>query len=429
MVEAMDWADRDFDVVVYGASGFTGRLVADYLHRQYGADGEVRWAVAGRDTVKLQAVLYEIGAGNRIKIIQAQTSDPASLLAMAQQAKVILTTVGPYPTHGGPLIEACLKTGTDTVDLNGDPVWLADMIRLHGDAAQAAGVRFVGCCGFDCIPSDFGVFLLQQHMRDRYGAPAARVRGRVRKMVGAMSGGTAASMLAMMEAVARDPAIAKVTADPFALTPGFTGPPQPPGDRAIEDPDGNWVAPFVMAMINTKLVHRTNFLLGQSYGRDFVYDEMVVQGPGDAGRRKAKAAARTTMVKIPAGLARIAPLRWLIKRVLPKPGEGPSKAQREAGSFELAFTANAPDGTTVTSRVTGDKDPGYGSTCGMIAESALCLAFDTPKSQLGGGFWTPVSAFGDTLVKRLEARAGLTFGIEPLACARPGQSCGRGRKR
>lgn len=400
---------REFDVVVYGASGFTGRLVAEYMQRAYGAGSNVTWAMAGRDDAKLKAIKAEIGAA--APVISANARDPASLEAMARRAKVVLTTVGPYQLYGEPLVAACVKAGTDYVDLCGEPNWMAEMIAKHEAPAKASGARIVFSCGFDSIPFDGGVFFLQQEMRKSFGAPARRVRGRVRRMKGGFSGGTMASMLATMQAVKRDPRIGAALMDPFALSPE-KGPPQPNGEIAVYDQIiPSWSAPFVMAAINTKNVHRTNALLNYSYGRDFAYDEMMLTGDGPSGEKRAKAAV--SAAKMQRALLGFAPTRAILKTlVLPKPGQGPSKEERENGSYEVLYVGETAQGQTLRAAVSGDKDPGYASTSKMISEAALCLAQDVDRNDTPGGVWTPMSAMGARLIERLQAKAGLTFALE-----------------
>jgi len=390
-------SSAEFDIVVYGASGFTGRLVAEYLASRTGAPHDVKWAMAGRNLDKLAAVRDEIGAPKDTPLITADAADPASLNAMLQRTKAVLTTVGPYQLYGSDLVAACAKSGTDYLDLCGEPVWMRQMIDAHHAAAQASGARIVFSCGYDSIPFELGVFFLQDHARKTLGAPVARVNGRVRKMKGTFSGGTAASMKAIFAAAANDPSLLPMLRDPFVLTPGFEGPKQPPGNKSLFDDDLNmWVAPFVMANINTRNVHRSNFLLGFPYGRDFVYDEMVVAGPKDTGEATAKAiVAANNKMGAQGG---------------PKPGEGPSKEEREAGYFDLLFLGIAPDGRQVRVAVKGDRDPGYGCTAKMIAESAICLVRDA--TDVAGGIWTPGAAFGHRLIKRLADNAGMSFDVE-----------------
>jgi short subunit dehydrogenase-like uncharacterized protein len=405
-------ADRDFDIIVYGATGFTGRLVAEHMLAQYGVGRDVRWAMAGRSRSKLEAVRKEIGAPDSLPLVIADASNPASLLAMTKSAKAVITTVGPYQLYGEPLVAACVEAGTDYVDLCGEPAWMAAMIRKYQDKAKAFGARIVFSCGFDSIPFDLGVHFLQRQAVQRLGAPMPRVHGRVRKMKGGFSGGTAASLMATLEAGKRDPQILKTLADPFALTPGFTGPPQPSGDEAHYDQHAKaWATHFIMASINTRNVHRTNFLLDHAYGEDFVYDEMMLTGDGPKGEKRAKAGVK--MAKLQQTLLGFAPTRALIRQfALPKPGQGPSKEVREAGYYDVLFVGEMKDGRVLRASVKGDKDPGYASTSKMISESAMCLVRDVGRDETPGGVWTPGAALGDKLIQRLEANAGLRFALE-----------------
>ena len=388
-------ANREFDAVVYGATGYTGRLVAEHLLTTYGAGGAVKWAMAGRSAGKLGEVRDLIGAPASLPLIVAEAHDPAALEAMARRTKVVITTAGPYQLYGSDLVAACAKAGTDYVDLTGESNWIAAMIAAHEATAKASGARLVFSCGFDSIPFDLGVWFAQREAAARLGSAARRVRGRVRDMVGGLSGGTMASGMATMAAAQRDPAVGKLLADPFALTPGFRGPPQPDGDKVYDDKvAGSWVGPFMMAGINTKAVHRTNFLLGHPWGKDFAYDEMLVlPGPPKEGQSPA--------LGFDFGGANP-----------PKPGEGPSKAEREAGFYDLVFIAEAADGRTVRAAVKGDMDPGYGSTAKILGEAGLALALDVGRETTPGGCWTPAAAMAQALLARLPGKAGLTFGVE-----------------
>jgi len=403
---------RRFDLVVFGASGFTGRLVAEYLNRSCGDGGAVVWAMAGRNLDKLAGVRRAIGADERLPLIAADASDAGALAALARQSRAVITTVGPYQRYGRALVSACAQAGTDYVDLCGEPVWMAQMLPLLEEAARASGARIVFSCGFDSIPFDLGVVFLQNEAQRRFGMPLSRVHGRVRKMKGKPSGGTIASMLATIEQVLRDPAAARTLADPFALTPGFKGPRQPAGEEAAYDELAkSWTAPFIMAPINTKNVHRTNALLGHPWGRDFVYDERMLAGDGADGERRAR--RMKSAIRMQNAMLAFAPTRALLRRfALPKPGEGPDAKEREAGGYELVFVGQAVDGRTLRASVRGEGDPGYASTSRMISESALCLIEDVDRAQTGGGVWTPGAAMGMKLIPRLQARAGLTFTIE-----------------
>jgi short subunit dehydrogenase-like uncharacterized protein len=401
-----------FHVIVFGASGFTGRLVAEYLNATYGVGKSIAWAMAGRNMAKLAEVRDGIGAPASLPLLQADAADAASLVNVVPQARVVLTTVGPYQRYGESLIRACADTGTDYVDLCGEPVWMAKMIAELATPARLAGARIVFSCGFDSIPFDLGVVFLQDEALRRFGAPLSHVRCRVRVMKGTFSGGTMASALATFEQMGRDAAAAKAMADPFALTPGFRGPAQPEGDSAQYDALARaWTGPFVMAAINTKNVHRTNALLGHRWGRNFVYDERMLTGEGAAGKKRALALANRA--RLQNALLRFAPTRGLLRRfVLPKPGQGPNRERRERGRFDVLFIGNTARGERLRAVVTGDRDPGYGSSSKMVAESALCLARDVDRGTTPGGVWTPGAALGLPLVRRLQAHAGLTFAIE-----------------
>jgi short subunit dehydrogenase-like uncharacterized protein len=383
----MSMRKAEFDIIVYGATGFTGRLVAEYLLQR----GVNRWAMAGRSEAKLAEIRDTIGAPKDMPFVVADASDPASIRAMCNRGRTIITTVGPYQLYGSDLVAACAETGASYVDLCGEPVWMRQMIDAHQDAATKSGARIVFSCGFDSIPFDLGVWKLQQIVVERTGKPAPRVKCRVRTMKGGASGGTVASMKATMAAVGKSPKLLGLLTNPFALTPGFDGPHQPTGlipeyDRA----EKGWAVPFVMAPINTKNVHRSNALLGHPYGTDFVYDEMVLTTIGEAGRAMAEAVAKMN----PFGDGK-----------MPEPGEGPSREERENGSYEVLFTAAIPGSAPIKLVVKGDRDPGYGSTSKMISEAALTLN----ETDSGGGVFTPGGLMAAALVKRLEKYAGLSF--------------------
>jgi short subunit dehydrogenase-like uncharacterized protein len=353
--------------------------------------------MAGRSLDKLASVRDAIGAPADTPLIVADAGDATSLRAMLEQTKSVITTVGPYQHYGNDLIAACAASGTDYFDLCGEPVWMRQMIDKHEAAAKASGARVVFSCGFDSVPFELGAFYVQEEARRVFGAPAARVKGRVREMRGTLSGGTAASGRATFEAVAKDLSLVTILNDPFALTPGFSGPKQPKGNKpAFEEDLQSWAAPFMMALINTRNVHRSNMLMGFPYGREFVYDEMVLTGPGEQGEANARKVMAANNEKTGPNAR--------------KPGEGPSKEERENGRYDLLYVAVAPDGREVRASVKGDRDPGYGSTSKMISECAICLLRDTPE--IPPGFWTPGAAMQHRLIKRLVDRAGLTFAVE-----------------
>ena len=387
-------SERKFDVIVFGATGYTGKLVAEYMKDEYGDDESIKWAIAGRNMEKLMLVKNDLGLKDEIEMIKVDSSDIDALNKMACSTKCVLTTVGPYQLYGSDLVQSCASNGTDYVDLTGEPGWMYEMINLCKEQAEKSGSRIVFSCGFDSIPFDLGVYFLQKAFIEKNGKPAERIRGRVQAMNGEFSGGTIASLGATMATLKEKPELIKVLANPFSLSEGFEGPPQPDDSKVILDEKINmWVAPFVMAPINTKNIHRSNFLLNHMYGENFEYDEMMIAGEGEDG--KIIADAMTTAN--PMGGDNV-----------PQPGEGPSRESREQGNYDVLFVAESGD-ETMQARVTGDMDPGYGSTSKMIAESALCLVKDCDA--LPGGIYTPAPSMGETLISRLVQRAGLTFDL------------------
>ena len=389
-------SQKEFDIVVHGATGFTGRLVIEYLLQRYPAGSGVRWAMGGRSADKLAQVRDALQAPADTPLVVTDSADAASLDALLARTRLVLTTVGPYQLYGNELVAACARAGVDYVDLCGEPAWMRAMIDAFEPQAKASGARIVFSCGFDSIPFDLGVAMVQEEMQAQFGTPANRVRGRVRRMKGTFSGGTAASLKATMAAAAKDPGVLALLRNPFSLTPGFEGPRQPSGNKPMVDEVlGLWVAPFVMAAINTRNVHRSNFLLGHRWGQDFVYDEMLVTGAGEKGEAFAHAVAADKSLGGEGG---------------PKPGEGPSREEREAGFYDVLFIGSNAKGDTLRVGVKGDRDPGYGSTSKMITEAAVCLLQDATDT--GGGIWTPASAMGARLRERLQENAGLTFSVE-----------------
>ncbi|GAC14571.1 saccharopine dehydrogenase [Aliiglaciecola lipolytica E3] len=388
-------SEPTFDVIVYGATGFTGQLVAEYLAKTYPQPKDLKWAIAGRNKAKLEALKTSLKLHNDVACLQADSSDVESLKSLVEGAKVILTTVGPYQLYGSKLVELCAINGTDYVDLCGEPTWMHEMINAHQQTAEKSGARIVFSCGFDSIPFDLGVYYLQKKAQSTFSQPFKRIKGRVRGMKGTFSGGTKASLQATMAAAKKDKNIMAVLLNPFALTPGFTGAEQPLGNKPLfEDEFNSWSAPFIMAAINTRNIHRSNYLFNHAYGQEFVYDEMMFTGPGEKGQAIAEHVAADKSMASDAG---------------PKPGEGPSKEEREAGFFDVIFSGNE-QGNRLTVAVKGNMDPGYGTTSKMISESAVCLAKD--DIAVKGGIWTTAPAMGDKLIERLVAKAGMTFSVE-----------------
>ena len=384
---------KKYDFIVFGATGFTGKLVVEYLVERYLGNPEIKWALAGRNLEKLKSVAKSKNVPDDICLFTADSNDKTSVENLVSKTRCILTVVGPYQLYGNNIIESCAKSGTDYVDLCGEPGWMHEKINELSDISKESGSRIVFSCGFDSIPFDLGVLFLQNEIIKRFNKPAPNVRGRVRAMNGEFSGGTAASLGATMSALKEKPELFAVLANPFALSNGFIGPDQPADNKPVYDEKlDSWVAPFFMAPINTKNIHRSNVLMDHIYGEDFCYNEMWIQGTGDEG----KAAADFISKSNPLSKA-------------PKPGEGPSRESRENGNYDLLFCGDIDDKSIHVS-VTGDMDPGYGSTSKMITESAVCLVKEC--DDLKGGIYTSASSMGTKLIKRLEDNAGLTFKLE-----------------
>ena len=384
---------KEYDFVVYGATGFTGKLVVEYLMHKYSNNSKVKWALAGRNLEKLESVAVSKNVPEGTGLLEVDSNNIASIEELISKTKCVLTTVGPYQLYGNDIVSACAKSGIDYVDLCGEPGWMYEKINELTETARETGSRIVFSCGFDSIPFDLGVLFLQNEVTRRYGKPSVNVRGRVREMNGEFSGGTAASLGATMAALKEKPELFAVLANPFSLSNGFAGPDQPADNKPIfDDKLDTWVAPFFMAPINTKNVHRSNALMNHMYGKDFCYNEMWVMGPGDDG----KAAADFISSSNPLSNA-------------PKPGEGPSRESRENGNYDILFCGDI-NNESVHVSVVGDMDPGYGSTSKMIAESAICLVKEC--EDLNGGIYTPAPSMGTKLIKRLQDNAGLTFKIE-----------------
>jgi short subunit dehydrogenase-like uncharacterized protein len=395
--------NREFDVIIWGASGFTGRIATNYMHAQYG-DGNISWAIAGRNHAKLDSVRNQ----RDIDVLIAESDDEESLRELAQKTKVLLTTVGPYSKYGSKLVATCAEYGTDYCDLTGESLWMREMISAYDESARNSGARIVHTCGFDSIPSDIGAYFLQKEMIARHGVPARHIKFRLRTARGGMSGGTADSGLAMIEKVEKDKNLRSQLTDPYLLNNNFRGADGSDRISPFYDEDfDSWVAPFVMGPINTRVVRRSAELLGDMYGSNFRYDEGILTRGGPTGFLGA------TGIGLATGLAMATlaapPTRKIIKRLIPKPGEGPSEQDQARGFFEIELKAKHPDDEALDLRaiVKGDRDPGYGSTAKMIVESALALAHDDIKK--GGGFWTPASVIGDQLLQRLPLHAGVTF--------------------
>ena len=382
-----------YDFVIYGATGFTGKLVVEYAINQYNNNDEISWAIAGRNNEKLEHIQEKYNLPSEIGKIVVDSNDQNSIDEMVSQTKCVLTTVGPYQLYGEKIIKTCISSGTDYVDLCGEPGFMHKIISECSEEAKETGARVVFSCGFDSIPFDLGVLFVQEEVMSKLNKYAPSVRGRVRSMNGEFSGGTAASMKATMAALQSNPELINILVNPHALCDGIQGVQQDDDSRPVYDEELNtWVAPFFMAPINTKNIHRSNKLMNHIYGENFKYNEMWIQGPGEEG----KAAAEFISTMNPLGDA-------------PEPGDGPSRESRENGNYDVLFCADIA-GETIKASVSGDMDPGYGSTSKMITESAVCLVKDC--EDLVGGIYTPAASMGKKLIKRLESNAGLTFKLE-----------------
>lgn len=402
--------NREFDLIVWGASGFTGRLVAEYLFQKYGVKQSIKWAMAGRNQEKLEKIRTMV-ADDTVPIIIADSQNEASLDAMTKRATVICTTVGPYGKYGSKLVAACVANQTHYCDLAGEVIFMRQMIDQHHAAAQANGTKIVHTCGFDSIPSDMGVYFMQKEAMARTSLPAQGIKMRVRAFKGELSGGTYASLSDSLAKAQDDKKLYGVLINPYSLNPEGEqgGPDKRDLQSVVYDPIAkSWIYPFIMAGINTKVVRRSNALGSYPYGKKFRYEEAVMSGDGLKGRLKGISAALSLGLLVMAKPGSLA--KKVVDRVMPKPGEGPNEAKREAGFYNLKFYTTLVDGTMIVGKVTGDRDPGYGSTCKMLTESAICLAKDdTPNV---AGVLTPSVAMGDALLDRLQANAGLTFSVE-----------------
>ena len=406
---------RTYDIVIWGATGFTGKLVMEYMAETYGIDGEVKWAVAGRNPTKLAELKREIlgEEADRLPEIIADSKDQESLYAMVSATSVVCAIVGPYALFGSELVRVCVETGTHYCDLTGEVQWMKEMIARYQSAAEASGAKIVHTCGFDSIPSDLGTYFLQCEMHRVYGVYASRVKYRLVGSKGGVSGGTMASMFNIMDEASETPSVLGVIADPYALNPANMPRGEDHADQSTLEYDKDfrqWTGPFVMAGINTRVVRRTHSLLGYPWGKYFRYDEAILAGDGPSGYVKALLIAAGTGLMNK--LTSINLFRSLLKRLVPAPGEGPNSDVIKTGFFEIELRGvNVEDPTkSLSVLVNGDRDPGYGATSKMIAESAVCLALD----DLGGsgGFLTPASAMGKFLISRLCKKGGMNFELK-----------------
>ncbi len=394
--------ERDFDLVLYGASGFVGRLVAAHLARN---TPDVRIAVAGRSPERLRVVLGRIGgAAHTWPVLFADSNHAGSLNTLAARTRVLATTVGPYAMRGLPLVGACAHHGTHYVDLTGELLFVRESIDCFHEAAVATGAKIVHACGFDSVPSDLAMHLAatQARIDDAGTLVAARACFSLR---GGLSGGTVASMVGQADATRHDRNARDLVNDPYALSPDRDAEPDrgrsQPTVHDIEyvDPLDRWVGPFLMAVFNEPLVRRSNALTGWSYGRELDYREFQVIGSGAAAHVKAHLLA--VGPKVLEGLLSTPPSRRLLDRVLPRPGRGPDAFQRANGFFRLRTHVVTSEDVGYVATVAAARDPGYDATAVMFGQSALSLVQDGPRLPDRYGVLTPATAFGDCLVDRL----------------------------
>jgi short subunit dehydrogenase-like uncharacterized protein len=397
-----DGSNRPIELLLWGATGFTGRLAAEWLAKRY---PDARVALGGRSGSKLEAVRdAAVAIDSRCAawpIRVADALDVPALDRIVPEAAVVATTAGPFSLYGHELAAACARHGTDYCDITGEVPFARELIDRNDARAKEHGARIVPFCGFDSIPSDLGVFALQEFAKRELGEPCASATFVLVRAAGGMSGGTAASAMHLMEQAGADVNVRKMMRDPYALA-GGSGPSK--DARGAKKIDAGWTAPFFMDTVNSRVVHRSNALLGYAYGRDFNYEERMLVGRGPAGFVRAE----TTAIGLAVGSRALpyGPIRALAKRFLPSPGEGPSKEKRESGSFVVRVIGRNARGEVVAEcKVSGQGDPGYTGAAKMLVESALCLSRDVVGD---GGVTTPAASMGDPLIARLRA-AGIAF--------------------
>lgn len=404
-----------FDVVVFGATSFVGQILAQYLSDHFNNPNQetLNWAIAGRSQSKLDEVKRNINQPELTTIIADAHDEPAIKL-MCEQARVIISTVGPYSLYGETLVKVCSESGTDYCDLTGEVQWISRMLKKYENSAKASGARIVHCSGFDSIPSDMGVYFTQREANKGLGEYCNTISMRVKAAKGGASGGTIASMINITEEAIKDPSLRKDLMNPYLICPENYPKEARQFDTRKPTFDTNfngWTAPFIMSAINTRIVLRSNALLKGLYGTDFKYDEAMLVGKGLKGR--------LTSTAIVAGLggffigAALKPTRWALEKfILPKPGEGPSPKAQIEGYYDIRFKGQTPSGKTISTKVIGQGDPGYGSTSQMLGQVGACLALDTELlSDKQGGFWTTSALLGDRLIERLEKDANLKFEV------------------
>ena len=415
-------ATREYDIVLYGATGFVGKLTAEYLAR---AGGDVRIALAGRSTERLLAIRETLGeSAQSWPVLVADASSPSTLDAMAAQTRVVVTTVGPYSRYGLPLVAACAAAGTDYADLTGEPPFIRDSIDLYHKQALDTGARIVHACGFDSIPSDLTVYALFRRAREDGAGELLDTDLVVRSFAGGLSGGTLASMLEVLDAVSSDADVRRQFADPYTLTPDRNAEPelgaQPDlrwrrGRQIAPELTGLWTAGFMMAPANTRIVRRSNALQDWAYGSRFRYSEHM--SLGSSAVAPVASAVVNGVGNVVSGLGsryfRLLPRR-LVERVLPKPGSGPSETVRERGHYKVETYTTTTTGARYVATIAQRGDPGYKATSVLLGESGLALATDRDQLSELRGVLTPAAAMGDALLARLPV-AGVSVETAKLA--------------
>lgn len=412
---------REFDIVLYGATGFVGKLTAEYLAR---AGGDARIALAGRSTERLLAVRKTLGeSAQSWPILAADAASPSSLNEMAARTRVVVTTVGPYSRYGMPLVAACAAAGTDYADLTGEAMFIRESIDLYHKQAADTGARIVHCCGFDSIPSDLSVYALYRAARDDGAGELGDTNFVMRSFSGGVSGGTVASMVDVMQATSSDPDLRRELADPYTLStdrgaePDVGPQPDLPwrrGRQIAPELAGLWTTGFVMASINTRVVRRSNALQDWAYGRRFRYSESMSLGSSSLAPVASAVASGVGKATLALGSRyfRLLPRR-LVDRVVPKPGTGPSPEARERGYYRIETYTTTTSGARYVARMEQQGDPGYKATSVLLGECGLALALDRDKLSDLHGVLTPAAAMGDALLARFGA-AGVSLRTERL---------------
>ena len=399
---------KKFDIIIWGATSFTGKLVAEYIFKKYGSS-KIKWAIAGRNLKKLEKIRYQV-ADENIPIFIADSFDEESLSKFVKKTKVVCSTVGPYSLYGTKLVKLCVENNTNYCDITGEAHWIRSLIDHFHEEAKSKKIKIINSCGFDSIPSDMGVYFIQNEIKKINNNYAKSIKMRVAGIRGGISGGTYSSINNLLKEAYKDKSIFKVLNNPYGLNPKdkMEGLDKKDLRKIIFDKESNsWIYPFIMAGINTKIVRRSNALSNFIYGKDFRYEEAMIAGKGISGFWKA------ILAVFPLAMIGLNPnsfLKKIVDSFMPKPGEGPGIEKRKNGFYNLRFYITLNDNRTAFAKVIGDSDPGYGSTSKMLSESALCLAFDNLSDNYG--VITPSSGMGDKLLNRLKDNAGLSFELK-----------------